>query len=159
MKEKSKKQTTKKGTPAASKASLTRIRHTLFEAAKKAQKNSYSPYSHARIGAAILDSNGQIFNGCNVENASYGGTICAERTAILKAISEGARMPITHVLVVSSTEEAWPPCGLCRQVLSEFASADALVFIANDRKVVQEIGFQELMPFAFSPSFLAKSHE
>ena len=86
----------------------------LYEAACKVQKNAHAPYSNAHIGAAVLMSDGKIFTGCNVENASYGGTVCAERVAIFKAISEGSNKKIKEVLVVSDAEKPWPPCGFCR---------------------------------------------
>lgn len=130
------------------------LRHELFKSAKAAQKNAHSPYSHVRIGAAIRDAKGRIFNGCNVENASYGATICAERTAAVKAVSEGIKSPLTHVLVMSSFDEAWPPCGMCRQVLSEFCRAETVVLLANKSKIVKEMTFAELMPMAFSSEFL-----
>lgn len=91
--------------------------------AKAALAFSYSPYSHKKIGASILLSNGQLYSGCNIENASYGGTVCAERVAIWKAFSENSSdVKITEVCVASDEQTPWPPCGFCLQVLSEFAA-------------------------------------
>lgn len=126
----------------------------LFEAAVKAQKNSYSPYSKARIGAAILMADGSVFSGCNVENASFGGTVCAERTAVLKAISEGAVKQISEVLVVSEFEKPWPTCGFCRQVIAEFATEKTLIHTTNNAGVIKTFTFPEIFPEAFTPGHL-----
>lgn len=94
------------------------LRH-LVEAAKKARARAYSPYSGVRIGAAVLDSDGKIYTGCNVENASYGLSCCAERTAIFKSVSEGSR-ELVALAVVGESEKFTSPCGACRQVMAEF---------------------------------------
>lgn len=122
--------------------------------AEKARRNAYAPYSGFKVGAAILLSNGQIFNGCNVENASYGGTICAERTAILKAVSEGAKTPIQAVHVVSSGAEAWPPCGMCLQVMSEFCLPTTVVTISGQKNTEKMFLFSDLLPESFDTSYL-----
>jgi cytidine deaminase len=127
---------------------------TLFAAAVQARKNAHAPYSKFQIGAALLTSDGKIFSGCNVENASYGGTVCAERVAIFKAVSEGARTPVKEICVVSIQAEPWPPCGFCRQVLAEFATPDCVIHLANTKKIVRSIRFGEIFPEAFTPSHL-----
>ena len=129
----------------------------LFQVALKYQKNSHSPYSKARIASAIRMSDGSIFGGCNIENASYGGTVCAERVAIWKAVSEGVPTPIQEVFVLSSSETAWPPCGLCLQVMAEFATAGTLVHVSNQSgEKIQSYKFNELLPASFTPDFLGE---
>ena len=126
----------------------------LFDLAVKAQKNSHSPYSQARIGAAILMADGSAHAGCNVENASYGGTVCAERVAIFKAVSEGAQKQISEVLVVSTADKPWPPCGFCRQVIAEFATEKTLIHTANNKGTIKTFTFPEIFPEAFTPKHL-----
>lgn len=130
------------------------IQKKLYEAALKAQKHSHAPYSNAHIGAAVLMTDGSVFSGCNVENASYGGTVCAERTAILKAVSEGAKKEIKEVLVVSNAEKPWPPCGFCRQVIAEFATEKTLIHTTNNAGVIKTFTFPEIFPEAFTPKHL-----
>lgn len=127
----------------------------LLQKAIEGQKNSYAPYSGKHIGAAVLMDNGKIYNGCNVENASYGGTVCAERTAIFKAVSDGAKK-IKEVMVVSSEQNPWPPCGFCRQVIAEFASPDTQVHLANPQGKSRTVKFIDLFPEAFGPAHLNK---
>jgi cytidine deaminase len=119
--------------------------------AQEASKNAYSPYSNALVGSAILMSDGSIYSGCNVENASYGGTICAERVAILKAVSE-KKMQIDKVYVY--TKEGWPPCGMCRQVMSEFAGPEMEVIIGDEAGKETTYKFRDLMPLSFTPNHL-----
>lgn len=126
----------------------------LFEAACLAQKRAHAPYSEALIGAAVLMTDGSIHSGCNVENASYGGTVCAERVAIFKAVSEGAEKKIKEVLVVSDAQSPWPPCGFCRQVIAEFADENTLVHITNLQKKLRTFKFLEIFPEAFTPQHL-----
>lgn len=126
----------------------------LFEAACQGQRRAHAPYSHAHIGAAVLMGDGRIFSGCNVENASYGGTVCAERVAIFKAVSEGAAKEIKEVLVVSDADKPWPPCGFCRQVIAEFASEQTLVHTANLQGKIKTFSFPEIFPEAFTPQHL-----
>jgi cytidine deaminase len=132
----------------------------LFDAAKSARERSYSPYSGHKVGAAIRLKNGQIFSGCNVENSSYGATVCAERTAVQKAVSELGTIEIEEVLVVTDANPPWPPCGLCRQVLAEFAPRDGQKNIelhaCNLSGVVESTSFNEIFPQAFTPSHLKK---
>jgi cytidine deaminase len=127
----------------------------LLKWALDGQKNSYAPYSGKHIGAAVLMDNGKIYSGCNVENASYGGTICAERTAIVKAVSDGAKK-IKEVLVVSSEQNPWPPCGFCRQVIAEFASPETMIHLANPQGQSRSVKFVDLFPEAFGPAHLGK---
>jgi cytidine deaminase len=127
---------------------------TLFKAAVEARKKAYAPYSKYQVGAAVRTADGKVFYGSNVENASYGGTVCAERTAIWKAVTEGAQMPIKEIMVVTDSKEPWPPCGFCRQVLAEFGVPKTKVWIANTKEVVKVFSFDELLPEAFSPENL-----
>lgn len=129
---------------------------SLFKKAVTARKKAYAPYSNHKIGACILMSDGSIFTGANVENASYGGTVCAERTAIWKAITEGAKIPIQGIVVVSDHTDPWPPCGMCRQVISEFGTPETKVWIGNTKKIVKEFTFAEIFPEAFTPGHLKK---
>ena len=101
----------------------------LIEAAKMARTNAYAPYSHFEVGAALQADNGQIFTGCNVENLSFGLTICAERSAVFAAIAAGCRR-FSRIVIVSDSKEPVSPCGACRQVLAEFAE-DLEVISAN----------------------------
>jgi cytidine deaminase len=129
---------------------------TLFKTAVEARKNAYAPYSGHKIGAAVRTADGKVFYGSNVENASYGGTVCAERTAIWKAVTEAAQMPIKEIMIVSDQRDPWPPCGFCRQVLAEFAAPKTKVWIADTKEVVKVFSFDELFPEAFSPEHLKK---
>lgn len=124
----------------------------LIEAALRARGNAHAPFSKFRVGAAVQDNAGNIFTGCNVENATYGLTICAERVAIFKAISEGARL-FTRVVVVADTEELTPPCGACRQILWEFCG-DVEIGLANPRGKTETLRLGALFPRAFDASFL-----
>lgn len=128
----------------------------LLKAAVDARKKAYAPYSGYKIGAAVRTADGKIFKGSNVENASYGGTVCAERTAIWKAITEGAQTPIKEIMIVSDQTDPWPPCGFCRQVLAEFGTAKTKVWIANTKKVVKAFNFEDLFPESFTPNHLKK---
>jgi len=103
----------------------------LFKNAKKAQKMAYSPYSNFKVGAAILCKDNSIFTGCNIENASYGGTICGERVAILKAVSEGKRQ-FKFLVIVTSSDDIIPSCGICLQTISEFCENDFPIYIYNN---------------------------
>lgn len=119
--------------------------------AKEASQNAYSPYSKAKVGCALVTDDGSVYTGCNVENASYGGTICAERVAILKAVSE-KKMALKQIYVY--TKEGWPPCGLCRQVMSEFATADLEVIMGDEAGKETRMTFKDLMPLSFTPGHL-----
>ena len=130
----------------------TTLYQSLMEAAVAAREFSYSPYSGYRVGAALLDKNGTIHTGCNVENAGYSPTNCAERTAVFKAVSEGERK-FTAIAVVGGLGEhldaACTPCGVCRQVLAEFCSADMPVILGTP-KAWRVMTLGELLPFAFT---------
>jgi cytidine deaminase len=124
----------------------------LVRKAVEARKLAYAPYSHFRVGAALLAKDGRIFTGCNVENASYGLTVCAERVALFKAVSEGAREFLA--IAVACGEGPCAPCGACRQVLYEFAP-DLLVIMADgDGKNWQTRKLGELLPQGFGPRSL-----
>jgi cytidine deaminase len=122
--------------------------------AKQFRKNAYAPYSKFKVGAALVTSAGEIFGGCNVENASYGGTVCAERAAILKAVSEGERK-FSDIIVVTDADKPAVPCALCLQTMAEFLKPEARVWIANTRRIVSEHRFSELLPKPFGPRELS----
>jgi cytidine deaminase len=124
----------------------------LIEAAKQARENAHAPYSNFRVGAALRSSSGRIFGGCNVENATYGLTMCAERVAIFKAVSEGER-GFSAIAVVTDTEVLTPPCGACRQLIWEFC-ADIPVSMANLKGKMEVVQMRELFPRPFDDSNL-----
>ena len=126
-------------------------RNNLIQAAIEARKWAYVPYSHYAVGAALLTASGKIYDGVNVESAAYPTTMCAERVAVFKAVSEGER----HFLAIAVvTSNGGSPCGSCRQVLAEFG-LDTLVFLADcDGKLLQETSVSELLPGAFGPKDL-----
>ncbi len=121
----------------------------LLNYAKEAMKKAYAPYSHFKVGAAIVGSNGQIYTGCNIENSSYGATICAERTAAVKAVSDGCTEFITIAVVCSSGEFAYP-CGICRQFLSEFFNKDGEIIVEDHTNGIMHIPFYASIPFTFT---------
>lgn len=121
----------------------------LHKAARKAAEQAYAPYSNFRVGAAIMLQDGTIVTGCNVENASYGLTICAERAAVLRAVSEaGPQMRIHAIAVANLNDAASPPCGACRQVLCEFAEPDTWVFFPGAAGS-ECLPFDDIFPFSF----------
>jgi cytidine deaminase len=124
----------------------------LIAAARAARENAHAPYSNFRVGAAVRAKSGRIFTGCNVENASYGLTCCAERVAIFKAISEGER-GFDAIAVVTDTETLTPPCGACRQIIWEFCG-DAEVVMANLKGKVERERAGKLLPRPFDSSHL-----
>lgn len=124
----------------------------LIEAATRVRENAYAPFSDFRVGSALETDDGVIIAGCNVESASYGLTVCAERVAIWKAISEGKRK-IKHIAVVADTEELTPPCGVCRQIIWEFGG-DIPVVLANLKGKVETVQMKDLLPRAFDTKFL-----
>ena len=126
----------------------TQIIKKLINEAKKARKGSYSPYSKYAVGAALITDNGKIYTGANVENASFGLTICAERSAIFKAVNDGAKK-IKAIAVVAEGDNLPSPCGACRQVIAEFSTKDTTVIFANtkDEKKIKKIF--ELLPYMF----------
>ncbi len=118
----------------------------LLEMARKARENAYAPYSDFKVGAALLTESGEIFTGCNVENSSYGLSVCAERVALFKAVSEGYRK-FKALAVVADTERPVPPCGACRQVLWEFGDID--IIMSNLKGDVKVMKLSELLPEGF----------
>ena len=133
-------------------------KNELIETAIKMTVASYAPYSHFHVGAALLDKNGKIWTGCNIENATYGATNCAERTAIFKAVSEGVR-DFEAIAIVGGLEGAdgkpvlkdfCPPCGICRQVLSEFCSRDFKIILADGKGGQKVFTLADLLPESFS---------
>lgn len=126
------------------------IKDQLIDVANEALKHAYAPYSNFPVGAALLTESGKIFTGCNVENASFGLTNCAERTAIFKAVSEGERQ-FKCLVITGQTNEAISPCGACRQVIAEFCEADMPVILTNATKSeVVETNIGTLLPGAFN---------
>lgn len=121
---------------------------TLVRAAREAREAAYVPYSGFRVGAAVLAESGRIYAGCNVENASYGGTICAERTAFVKAISEGER-GFLGVAVCGDTPTPISPCGICRQFMAEFG-LDIPIIMAGEGEARSTMTVRELLPAAFT---------
>jgi cytidine deaminase len=124
----------------------------LIEAALKARENAHAPYSKFKVGAALEGAAGVIYTGCNVENATYGLTVCAERVAVLKAISEGARQ-FCRVAVAADTNVLTPPCGACRQILWEFCG-DVELVLANLQGKTEIFRLKDLFPRPFDASFL-----
>ena len=121
---------------------------SLIQEAYKAVKYTYSPYSHFGVGAALLTNDGKIYHGANIENASYGATICAERTAVVKAVSSGHKN-FKAIAIVTNDHKSIPyPCGMCRQVLSEFAP-DILVIVATSETEYKAVKLSELLPYPF----------
>lgn len=127
----------------------------LYKMALLAREKSYSPYSGHKVGAAIRTSDGKIYAGCNIENSSYGATLCAERTAIHKAISENGQLTVTDVMVVTRADPPWPPCGLCRQVIAEFGN-NATIYTSNLEGKLEVFKMDEIFPQAFTPAYLNK---
>ena len=119
----------------------------LIEAALAARRNAHAPFSHFQVGAALEDSEGRVHTGCNVENATYGLTVCAERVAVFKAISEGARK-FRRIAIAADTDSPTPPCGACRQILWEFAG-DLEIVLANCQTETARHRLSALLPFPF----------
>jgi len=124
----------------------------LVEAALQAREHAHAPFSKFKVGAALEADDGRIFTGCNVENATYGLTICAERVAVFKAISEGAKK-FTRIAVAADTDVLTPPCGACRQILWEFCG-NAELTMANLAGKTETFHLQDLFPRPFDASFL-----
>lgn len=128
-------------------------RHFLIDLANEARRRAYAPYSNYPVGAALRTKSGRVFTGVNVENAAYPDGMCAERTAVFKAVSEGER---EFEVIAVVTDNGGTPCGSCRQVLAEFG-LDTLVLIANgEGELLQETTVKDLLPGAFTPEHLAK---
>lgn len=124
----------------------------LAAAALAARENAFAPYSKFKVGAALEDSDGRVHTGCNVENATYGLTVCAERVAVFKAISEGARK-FRRVAVAADTDVLTPPCGACRQILWEFCG-DVEIVLVNPRGKTETYRLKDLFPKPFDASYL-----
>jgi cytidine deaminase len=124
----------------------------LIEAALGARQNAHAPFSKFKVGAALEDSAGRIYTGCNVENATYGLTLCAERVAVFKAISEGVRQ-FRRVAVAADTDTLTPPCGACLQILWEFCG-DVELVLANPHGKTEILRLKDLLPRPFDASFL-----
>lgn len=127
---------------------------SLIELARKARLHAFAPFSGFQVGAALESTDGQVFTGCNVENASYGLTVCAERVALLKAVSEGVRS-FSRIAIVADTQELTPPCGPCRQLLWEFGG-DLEVILANLTEEKARFRLAELLPHPFDARSLGK---
>ncbi len=127
----------------------------LILAAINVKKNSYSPYSKLNVGAAILTKSGKIYTGCNIENSSFSLTICAERTAIFKAISEGCKK-FSAIAVVSDSKDPIPPCGACRQVLFDLAGNIDVILLGRTRKEVVMKKLSSFLPMPFTDNFIKK---
>ena len=127
----------------------------LADLALDARKHAYTPYSNFNVGAALLCADGTVFTGCNVENAAYGSTICAERTALLKAVSEGHRDDWVAIAIAGKGEDYCWPCGSCRQMLYEFAP-DLRVIVARGDGDIRVLTLAELLPCGFGPKSLEK---
>lgn len=127
----------------------------LLDQAIEARKKAYTPYSHFQVGAAVLTKDNHVYQGCNIENASYGLANCAERTAIFKAVSEGNK-EIDTIVVVADTDGPVSPCGACRQVMAEFFDHDTKIILANLNGEKVETTIDELLPGSFSAKDLTK---
>ena len=123
-----------------------------FEAALRARENAYAPYSGFRVGAALETATGKVFAGCNVENATYGLTVCAERVALWKAMSEGER-EFLRMVIVAESERVVHPCGACRQLLWEFCG-DIEVTVANTQGRSETRRLRDLLPYPFDRTYL-----
>ena len=127
--------------------------HELVQTAISMLERSYVPYSKFPVGAALLCEDGSVFKGCNVENTAYGSTICAERTALLKAVSEGHRNDWVAMAVVGNSDEPCWPCGSCRQMLYEFCPERTMLVTGKDR-VIHRVKLSQLLPHGFGPTHL-----
>ena len=134
-------------------------REALCAAAIEAMGKAYAPYSGYKVGAALLTADGRVYTGCNIENASYTPTVCAERTAIFKAVSEGERDFV--MLAVCGGKDgilsgAFPPCGVCRQVMAEFCPKDMPILIVTGETSHTAVTLGELLPYAFDTNYIEK---
>lgn len=129
----------------------------LCRTAIEAMQKSYAPYSGYRVGAALLTADGAVYTGCNIENASYTPTVCAERTAIFKAVSEGVRH-FAAIAVAGGKDGvlsgAFPPCGVCRQVMAEFCTPDFTVLVVTGKDDFKKYTLSELLPSGFGPEYI-----
>lgn len=132
------------------------MKDQLIQEAIEARKQAYVPYSKFQVGAAVL-TGGQVYRGCNIENASFGLTNCAERTAIFKAVSEGNKK-IEAIAIVADTEGPVSPCGACRQVMSEFCDKDTKIYLTNLHGNTEEWTMERLLPGAFQAEDMDKKN-
>lgn len=130
----------------------------LLKAAKEQQKNAYAPYSRHHVGAAVLAENGKIYSGCNVENAALPVGICAEPSAISKAVGDGQRK-LKELLVITHSPTPSAPCGACRQFISEFAAPDLMIHMCDAKGNVESMPFKELLPKQFDPAALQRGQK
>ncbi len=131
---------------------MDKMKNKLLSLAQQAADNAYSPYSGFKVGAAVLGTDGTIYTGCNIENAAYGSTVCAERTAIFNMVSQGCRQ-IAELAVYCNAGSSCMPCGSCRQVISEFASSsDIPIHTLGSEKQIT-FSLNKLLPYAFSGAF------
>ena len=119
----------------------------LISMAKEAAKKAYVPYSHFHVGSAVLSEDNYVYTGCNIENSSYGATNCAERTAIFKCVSE-QKTRIKKIAIASDSNEFTWPCGICRQVMTEFMDENGIIVVTNDKEI-REYKLSDLMPESF----------
>ncbi len=129
------------------------VREKLIQTALQVREWAYVPYSGYRVGAALLSASGRIYDGVNIENASYSPTVCAERVAVFKAVSEGERQ---FVAIAVASDNGGSPCGVCRQVMAEFGLDLHVIGIDKDANVTYECSLNELLPKAFTPADLAE---
>lgn len=130
----------------------------LVQEAKSMLSQAYVPYSKFPVGAALLTKEGKVYKGCNIENAAYPVSCCAERTAIFKAVSEGER-DFEAIAVIANTSRPVPPCGSCRQVMSEFFDPEMTVYISNQNQEIKEVKVKDLLPFSFNQEDLESGQE
>ena len=133
---------------------------TLIKKCLEARKSAYVPYSHFAVGAALLCADGKVYTGCNIENASFSPTVCAERTAFFKAVSEGVRQ-FAAIAIAGGPDGAeeldfCPPCGICRQVMEEFCGPDFRIILGNTSGELKCLTLAELLPYGFGPGELDK---
>ena len=131
----------------------------LLEIAAGMMKQSYAPYSHFHVGAALLTKSGKVYTGCNIENAAYPATVCAERTAIFKAVSEGETQFESIAIVGGINGEVkdyCAPCGVCRQVMREFCEAEFRIVLTDSTGLIKECTLDELLPLSFGPENIAE---
>lgn len=131
----------------------------LLEIAAGMMKQSYAPYSHFHVGAALLTKSGKVYTGCNIENAAYPATVCAERTAIFKAVSEGETQFESIAIVGGINGEVkdyCAPCGVCRQVMREFCEAEFRIILTDSTGLIKECTLDELLPLSFGPENVAE---
>jgi cytidine deaminase len=132
---------------------MTEYFKTMFMEAKKSMENAHAPYSKFKVGACLRGKEGQLYSGCNVENASYSNTLCAEAVCVGKLASAGERT-ITDILIVTDRPHICAPCGSCRQQLNEFATPETLVHLCNLDGKIKTLTMKELLPFSFSAKSL-----